>query len=151
MLFQASIIITFIVALAAAAPANNAKDDVFKISIAGSYNYSSGNGANWPNMSQWGSWDDLWNANLPLLRQSCRWNGWGADSTESEINSVSNAIKSLSSETSVDSRFILTVMMQESKGCVRVLTTWNGVTNPRLMQSHKESGSCTGVKPYPDS
>lgn len=104
-------------------------------------------GAGWPDISAWGSFDELWNANLPLIQQSCGWNGWGADNSGDEVNNIRDAITQVSSNQGVDNRFVLAIMMQESKGCVRVPTTDNGVTNPGLMQSHNGSGSCAGVNP----
>jgi hypothetical protein len=32
-------------------------------------------GQGWPAMSAWGSFDQLWNANYPLMQKSCGWNG----------------------------------------------------------------------------
>ena len=87
--------------------------------------------AGWPSQDTWGSYTDLWNANVPLMQQSCGWNGWGTDNSADEIN--------------------LAIVMQESKGCVRVPTTNNGIVNPGLMQSHDGSGSCAGVDPCPAS
>ncbi|KAI0388471.1 putative muramidase [Xylariaceae sp. FL0594] len=107
--------------------------------------------AGWPDKSAWGSFDQLWNANLPLMQQSCGWNGWGADNSATEISGIHQAIQDVSGQTGVDARFILAVVMQESKGCVRVPTTNNGVVNPGLMQSHNGSGSCWGVNPCPYS
>ncbi|KAI0505450.1 putative muramidase [Xylaria bambusicola] len=116
------------------------------------YNNYRGDGttnAGWPDSSAWGSFDELWNANLPLMRQSCGWNGWGADNSDQELNDIQSAINQVSANTGVDNRFILAIVMQESKGCVRVPTTNNGVVNPGLMQSHNGSGSCVGVSPCP--
>lgn len=48
----------------------------------------------------------------------------------------------MAGETGVDARFILAIIMQESKGCVRVQSTNNGVLNTGLMQSHAGEGSC---------
>ncbi|KAI0467606.1 putative muramidase [Xylaria cf. heliscus] len=103
----------------------------------------------WPVTSDWGEFDSLWNVNLPLIQKSCGWNNWGADNSADEISHIKDAIKQVSSETGVKSRFILLIMMQESKGCVRVPTTNNGVVNPGLLQSHNGSGSCAGVNPCP--
>ncbi|KOS17712.1 hypothetical protein ESCO_003341 [Escovopsis weberi] len=108
-------------------------------------------GAGWPSIDQWGSFDQLWAANVPLMQKSCGWNGWGADDSDAEISSINTAIQQVAGETGVDSRFILAVMMQESKGCVRVITTNNGVVNPGLMQSHDGSGTCVGVNPCPQA
>lgn len=106
-------------------------------------------GAGWPSQGAWGSWSDLWNANVPLMQKSCGWNGWGADNSGDEINAINSAIQQLASSTGVDNRFILAVMMQESKGCVRAPTTYNGVVNPGLMQSHNGAGTCANANPCP--
>ncbi|KAJ6445008.1 muramidase [Purpureocillium lavendulum] len=117
-----------------------------------SYTKYNGDGSinnGWPAMANWGSYDQLWNQNLQAMRNSCAWNGWGANNSEDEINNINWAIGQLSGQTGIDKRFILVIMMQESKGCVRVPTTSNGVRNPGLMQSHNGSGSCQGVNPCP--
>lgn len=122
--------------------------------IADSYTFYQGDGstgAGWPSQDSWGSWDDLWNANVPLMQQSCGWNGWGANDSGDEINSINSAIQQLAGQTGVDNRFILAVMMQESKGCVRVPTTNNGVVNPGLMQSHNGAGTCANANPCPSN
>lgn len=121
-----------------------------KRAVSDTYTFYQGNGADWPSQSQWGSFDELWEANLPLMRQSCGWNSWGADNSDAEINSIKSAISQVAGEGNVDQRFILAIVMQESKGCVRVPTTNNGVVNPGLMQSHNGSGSCAGQNPCPD-
>ncbi|WPH04789.1 Hypothetical protein R9X50_00768500 [Acrodontium crateriforme] len=110
-----------------------------------SYTFYQGDGstnAGWPSQDQWSSYNDLWNANVPLMQQSCGWNGWGDNDSADEINSIQNAIQTQASSTGLDARFILAIMMQESKGCVRVPTTNNGVRNPGLMQDHDGSGTC---------
>ncbi|KAI1325021.1 putative muramidase [Xylariaceae sp. FL0255] len=117
-----------------------------------SYTYYTGNGSNaagWPAMTSWGTWDQLWNTNLPLIQQSCGWNNWGANDSSDEIANIKAAITAQASASGIDQRFILAIMMQESKGCVRVPTTGNGVTNPGLMQSHDGAGTCAGVNPCP--
>lgn len=116
------------------------------------YKHYTGDGsvqAGWPNQSAWGSYDQLFNDNKPLMQQSCGNNGWGANNSADEINNINAAIKQVAGEAGVDSRFILAIVMQESVGCVRVPTTNNGVRNPGLMQSHNGSGSCAGVNPCP--
>lgn len=113
------------------------------------YNGDGSIGNGWPGMDRWGSYDQLWNENLNALRNSCNWNGWGANNSEDEINNINWAINKVAGDTGLDKRFILVIMMQESKGCVRVPTTNNGVRNPGLMQSHNGSGSCQGQNPCP--
>ncbi|KAL7905246.1 hypothetical protein GGI35DRAFT_483742 [Trichoderma velutinum] len=140
--------------LAAVGTALPAAGSVTKRGIADKYTYYQGDGsaaAGWPSQDSWGSWDELWDANVPLMQQSCVWNGWVGDDSDSEIQDIANAIKSTAKSTGVDERFILAIMMQESKGCVRVPTTNNGVTNPGLMQSHNGAGSCFGISPCPSS
>ena len=48
----------------------------------------------------------------------------------------------MAASTSVDNRFILAVILQESGGCVRVPTTYGSVPNPGLMQDHDGSATC---------
>ena len=85
------------------------------------------------------------------MRKSCGWNNYGVDNSEAEIAAIKHAIGQLAGETGVDNRFILSIIMQESKGCVRAPTRWNGVVNPGLMQSHNGVGTCAGVSPCPAS
>ncbi|TRX89207.1 hypothetical protein FHL15_009905 [Xylaria flabelliformis] len=135
------LVLTTLAGLVAAAP-------IQQRGVLDAYNNYRGDGtvgAGWPDSSAWGSFDQLWSANLPLIQQSCGWNGWGADNSADEVNNIKDAITQVSSAQGVDNRFVLAIMMQESKGCVRVPTTSNGVTNPGLMQSHNGSGSCAGV------
>jgi hypothetical protein len=137
-------------ALAAPAPAIEQR----VTDLDGSYECYKGNGspqAGWPTTSAWGSFDDLWSAQLNVLQNSCGWNGWGANNSPTEISDIKSSIQSVATSTGVDSRFILATVMQESEGCVRVPTTNNGVTNPGLMQSHNGAGTCAGKNPCPAS
>ncbi|CAG8936108.1 unnamed protein product [Penicillium salamii] len=89
----------------------------------------------WPSMTQWKPFDTLWGLNQILISASC-------DNTEQETADIKDSIQSIAKETGVDERFILAIVMQESKGCVRVHSTNNGVQNTGLMQSHAGKGSC---------
>lgn len=138
-------------ATASALPA--ARRNVTIAAVADQYTYYQGDGsvgAGWPSQDAWGSYDELWNANLPLMQQSCGWNSWGVDNSPDEIAGINAAIGQISGQTGVDNRFILAIIMQESKGCVRAPTTNNGVVNPGLMQSHNGVGSCSGISPCPN-
>ena len=74
---------------------------------------------------------------------------WGVpDDTATEIANMKSAIQSVGSATNVDPRFILAIIMQESTGCVRVITTSYSVLNPGLMQSHNGTGSCNTNNAY---
>ncbi|KAL6854772.1 hypothetical protein ACO1O0_005897 [Amphichorda felina] len=138
-------------ALAAAAPTSQPK----KLAARGavdSYTFFTGNGspeAGWPAKENWPSYEELWEAASPLMMQSCSWNSWGENNSQQETDDIKRAIEQVSGETGVDNRFILSIIMQESKGCVRAPTTDNGVINPGLMQSHNGSGMCAGVNPCP--
>ena len=110
--------------------------DVYKM-----YSGSGSPSQGWPSTSEWMDFDSLWEANLPLLQISCEQFDQ-ADNTDQENNDLKAAIQKSASSSGLDDRFILAIVMQESKGCVRVWTTDNGVTNPGLMQSHDGSGSC---------
>jgi hypothetical protein len=83
-----------------------------------------------------------WNANLNNMKNSCQWNGWAENNSDQELADLQSAIRQVSSETGVDARYILAIIIQESKGCVRVKTTENGVRNPGLMQDHDGSATC---------
>jgi hypothetical protein len=65
-----------------------------------------------------------------------------AGNSDKETDDISSGIKQVSSETNVDARFILSVLLQESNGCVRAPTTNYGVRNPGLMQSHDGAATC---------
>ncbi|OCT47320.1 glycoside hydrolase [Cladophialophora carrionii] len=95
-------------------------------------------------MAQWVSFEDMFNANKGVMRVSCVNLGSdnGPDDSEEEIDLVLNAVQYVSYLTNVDHRFILAILLQESKGCVRVRTTNNGVPNPGLMQAHDGAFSC---------
>ncbi|KAI1360461.1 putative muramidase [Xylaria arbuscula] len=146
-------IVLFFTALAAfAGLVSTAPLELEQRSLKDAYHKYTGNGspaAGWPTAAEWGKFDGLWSRNLPLIRQSCGWNGWGANNSPEEISHLKSAIHQVASSTGVDARFILLIIMQESKGCVRVPTTNNGVRNPGLMQSHNGSGTCHGVNPCP--
>ncbi|CAG9996973.1 unnamed protein product [Clonostachys byssicola] len=127
-------------------------DDVDALAaIADKYTFWQGNGANWPKKAAWGSFSQLWNANLPIIRKSCGWNNWGADNSATEISNLQKAINQVAGEAKIEPRFILSIVMQESGGCVRVPTTNNGVRNPGLMQSHNGAGTCAGKNPCPNA
>ncbi|OXV05537.1 hypothetical protein Egran_06695 [Elaphomyces granulatus] len=95
----------------------------------------------WPSVDHWMPFDDLFNRNQPLMMQSCSQFGVAND-IQSETSEIYTAIQAISSQTGVDNRFILAIMMQESGGCVRAPTTNWGVRNPGLMQSHNGQGTC---------
>ena len=102
--------------------------------------------AGWPSQEQWVDFDSAFASSTANLKASCTQFGYQDDSS-SEIADIKSAIQSVASESGVDSRFILAIMMQESNGCVRVQTTDNGVTNPGLMQSHDGTGTCNSGSP----
>lgn len=70
--------------------------------------------------------------------QSCE-NNPSTDSgdTGEQAGQIWNAIQQVAEASLVDHRFILAIIMQESQGCLYIITTPNpdGVDNPGLMQS----------------
>lgn len=75
------------------------------------------------------------------MKSSCaQWNV--PNNSDEEIDHIKNSINQVAGSSSVDPRFILAIIMQESNGCVRVQTTNYGVNNPGLMQSHDGTGTC---------
>ncbi len=75
------------------------------------------------------------------MKISCQ--QWGVqDDTETEIEEMRQSILTIGNATQVDPRFILAIIMQESTGCVRVITTAYSHANPGLMQSYNGTGSC---------
>lgn len=91
-----------------------------------------------------------WAANLPLINNSCINIGTtGPNNSPEETIAVGASILSVAAATNIDPRFILAIMMQESKGCVRVQTTYGGNANPGLMQSHAGPNTCAGISPCP--
>jgi hypothetical protein len=109
-----------------------------------SYTIYSGNGLTppWPTVNDWvSSFDDMFSFNMPIITTSC--SQWGVpNNSEQETQDLSTGIKTVAGETGVDPRFILAVVLQESKGCVRAPTTNNGVNNPGLMQCYNGAASC---------
>ena len=83
-----------------------------------------------------------WTANLPLITNSCTNLGTPPNNTLEENDAIRSSILYIAATTAVDARFILAIMIQESKGCVRVITTFGSVSNPGLMQSHDGNGTC---------
>ncbi|KAI4763049.1 hypothetical protein E4T52_04816 [Aureobasidium sp. EXF-3400] len=109
------------------------------------YKMYSGNGtvaAGWPSQSSWVDFETMFTANIPIMQQSCANNGWGANNSPTEIADIKSSILKVSASSGVDARFILAIVMQESNGCVRVVTTSWSVANPGLMQDHAGSGTC---------
>lgn len=110
-------------------------------------------GAGWPSQDAWVDFDSMWTANMKLISISCTQFGQPNNSPD-ESAAVKAAIQSIGSSSGIDSRFILAIMMQESKGCVRAPTTNYGVRNPGLMQSHDGAGTCNDASaqnPCPSS
>jgi len=110
-----------------------------------SYKMYSGNGtvaAGWPAQNAWVDFNSMFTANIPIMQQSCANNGWGANNSPDEIADIKSSILKVSASSGVDARFILAIVMQESNGCVRVVTTSWSVANPGLMQDHAGSGTC---------
>lgn len=77
--------------------------------------------AGWPDMSAWVNFDSMWTANMAYISISCTQFG-EPNNSDQESADLKTAIQSVASSSSIDQRFILAVVMQESKGCVRAPT-----------------------------
>lgn len=123
-------------------------DNDGKASGTDAYTMYSGDGstdAGWPAHSDWVSFDKMFTANQELMKSSCSQFSVPENSDE-EISDIRSAIDSVALASKVDHRFILAIIMQESKGCVRVHTTNYGVRNPGLMQDHDGRSTCNDDK-----
>ncbi|KAF2636794.1 hypothetical protein P280DRAFT_381136, partial [Massarina eburnea CBS 473.64] len=105
-------------------------------------------GQGWPKQSEWKDFESLWKANEPTMKKSCA-QFQQKDNTQEEINNIKAAIKEVAASTKIPDAFILSIVMQESKGCVRAPTTNYGFDNPGLMQSFNGKASCFNVSPCP--
>ncbi|THZ30964.1 hypothetical protein D6C90_08734 [Aureobasidium pullulans] len=143
---QATTAKTSTVATAAAPSTKTSTSAATSTAVASSsYKMYTGDGtvaAGWPAQNQWIDFDTMFTANIPIMKQSCGNNGWGANDSDDEIAAIKAAIKKVSASSGVDARFILAIVMQESNGCVRVVTTSWSVQNPGLMQDHAGTGTC---------
>ncbi|KAF2442814.1 carbohydrate-binding module family 50 protein [Karstenula rhodostoma CBS 690.94] len=106
----------------------------------------------WPQESEWKSFEDLWSANVDTTLKSCSQFGQDNNSQE-ESDNIKKAIEEVAGTSGVKAEFILSIVLQESKGCVRAPTTNYGYDNPGLMQSFQGTHSCNpdgnGVVPCP--
>ncbi|KAF2201475.1 hypothetical protein GQ43DRAFT_335426, partial [Delitschia confertaspora ATCC 74209] len=96
----------------------------------------------WPAKSSWKSFNDLWNANLGLLKSSCTQFNGAPNNSDDEINAIKAGITEAAASTGLPAEYIFVVIMQESKGCVRAPTSNYGVRNPGLMQDHNGANTC---------
>ncbi|KAK3626769.1 hypothetical protein LTR56_019587 [Elasticomyces elasticus] len=105
-------------------------------------------GAGWPAMNDWiSTFDDLFEINKPMMKGSCTKYDQ-PNNSDDEINDLKSAVWSVSQSSSIDPRYILAVVMQESFGCVRVWGTVGAHLNPGLMQSHGGTGTCNTAVGY---
>ena len=72
-----------------------------------------GPASNFPNSSEWASWDELWKENERLMK---------LHDSASETALIKKSIETVAKESGVDRRVILCIIVQESGGNVRVKT-----------------------------
>ncbi|KAK5120364.1 hypothetical protein LTR85_006303 [Meristemomyces frigidus] len=118
------------------------------------YKFYSGDGSiaeGWPGVDDWVDFYTMWQSNEALMNSSC--SAFAVQSNSlAENEDILDAIGKESAASGVDKRFVLAIIMQESKGCVRVATTYSpgdDVRNPGLMQTHNGSGTCSGTQDGP--
>lgn len=136
---------SFLVSLATAVPTlhrrqANGATNATAATGADSYTFFSGDGsaaAGWPAQSKWLDFETMFYNNKVVMSSSCS-QFKVADNSDAEIQGIHNAITAVSATTGVDPRFMLAIVMQESKGCVRVPTTSLGVPYgaPKLIPSY---------------
>ncbi|KAG6003536.1 hypothetical protein E4U43_000902 [Claviceps pusilla] len=106
----------------------------------------------WPDKSAWVSFENMFENNREQMYKSCREeHPPQRDNTESELMAVYDGIQRAAMASGVDHRFILAIMMEESRGCVRSPTVDYGARRPGLMQDHNGHATCNekGVVQYP--
>ncbi len=90
----------------------------------------SGPASNFPDSNRWQKFSLMWERDAKVM---------AINDSQSQIADIKSAIEKVSSETNIDKRAILSMIMQESQGNVHVRTTVSPdgrVRNPGLMQSH---------------
>ncbi|CZT15285.1 uncharacterized protein RCC_01149 [Ramularia collo-cygni] len=109
------------------------------------YHLYKGEWTEFPGSEDWVSFDEMWDSNLPSVKTACKDHGWGDDNSKDENEMIKSQIDYISKASLIDHRFILAIILQESKGCLRVTSTdsLHGVHNPGLMQSHNGSSYTT--------
>ncbi|ATY65793.1 muramidase, putative [Cordyceps militaris] len=108
------------------------------------YRMYTGNGSpasGWPARSDWVSFEYMFAKNRAAMLSSCSRFGV-PNNSEAEVSAIRDGILKVATETGVDSRFILAIIMQESTGCVRVHSTVGSHRNPGLMQDHDGAATC---------
>jgi hypothetical protein len=83
--------------------------------------------------------------NYGKIMVSCSTNDPGVpDNSPQEILQIFNSIERVAKATVLDRRFILAILLQETKGCVRAHTNYRavGVRRLGLMQSHNGASTC---------
>ena len=103
------------------------------------YSGDGSSGAGWPTSENWLDYETMFSNNADLINSSCDEFGQ-ANNSPDETQAIHDSILSVAGPTNVDPRLVLAVVIQESKGCVRVPSP-SGV-NPGLMQSADGSGTC---------
>ncbi|KAF4553567.1 LysM domain-containing protein 2 [Elsinoe fawcettii] len=96
-------------------------------SVGGGYTWYGGPASNFPDPKFWANYTTLVADNSRLMRYS---------QSNDTVELIIEGVNKVSDESQVDPRIILCVIMQESGGNPKVVTTNNGVRNPGLMQSH---------------
>lgn len=111
-----------------------------KGSLSDSYTHYTGDGSKWPSTAVWQSHSDMVRKNNATFGTGCVQSP--PPNTADETSDVFDAIQDAAEKSKLDHRFILAVVLQESSGCVRAVTTTGSVPNPGLMQTHNGTGTC---------
>ena len=77
------------------------------------YTFYEGGPDNFPPATTWVNFEDMWNANKPIMLQACGWLKMGKETTEEQTEYIYNAIQDRANASLVDHRLILAIVMQE--------------------------------------
>ncbi|KAM0259871.1 hypothetical protein ACHAQJ_003116 [Trichoderma viride] len=98
----------------------------------------------WPSLSQWVSFNFIWQVNFNSIQNSCSQFGY-PNLSDDEMNDLENGINTIADQFNIDHRYILAEILTESSGCVRVQTTGGpatGIWNPGLLQDFDGFYTC---------
>lgn len=98
----------------------------------------------WPTISEWVSFNYIWQVNYNSIQNSCGQYGV-PNLSDDEMNDLENGINDIANQFNIDHRYILAEILTESSGCVRVPTTGGpstGIWNPGLLQDYDGYYTC---------
>ena len=98
----------------------------------------------WPDARYWISFKGMWEGNLHIMERSCSQLFDTPNNSQQEMKDLHDAINQVAHETRVDHRYILSIILQETGGCVRGNTDKadGANTNTGLLKALNGKNSC---------